>query len=89
MGFFGRDTSRRCPTCDAELPKGTTRDHWLQHIELITPEEAHANGQPEAGGQYTWRCACGPANMKWADQFAAVSGLALHMMQRHAIALFS
>lgn len=80
MGLFGKRVTL-CPICDSELPKDGRMMHWEGHVTEI-PE-----GQGDASGQYTWQCACGPANMKWPKSSGAAAGLGLHMQERHAIPL--
>jgi hypothetical protein len=53
--------------------------HWESHVQIIGP------GQGDATGQFTWRCSCGPANMKWPHTGGAGAGLGLHMSERHGL----
>lgn len=82
MPLFGKKTTT-CPICAAAIEKGGTRNHWNSHVRQIPP------GQGDASGQYTWECVCGPAGMKWPTVAGANAGMALHMMQRHGIELYS
>ena len=86
MGLFSsKARTRPCPICSAALDDKTSAlnlsGHWMAHVEQIPP------GQGDASGQYTWRCACGPAGMKWDRDFAAQAALALHMTERHGFRL--
>lgn len=77
MGLFGKKTVP-CPICREELEKsGNKVSHWLGHAQMIPVGEG--------AGSYTWRCACGPADMYWERDYQAGAGLAVHMMQRHYI----
>lgn len=80
MGLFSKKAVA-CPICQAELQTKGNFGHWEVHVTQI-PE-----GEGDASGQYTWQCVCGPADMKWPKPGGASSGLALHMQQRHGIAL--
>jgi hypothetical protein len=80
VGLFSRRPTH-CPICTAELDKRDHWRHWDTHVQQI-PE-----GEGDASGQYTWRCVCGPAGMKWPKAGGASAGLALHMQQRHSIEL--
>lgn len=84
MGLFGKKVAKTvsCPICEEGLPLRVGHfAHWETHVTVI-PE-----GQGDASGQFTWRCRCGPANMKWPRVEGAAAGLALHMNQRHSIPL--
>lgn len=84
MGWFSKRTPPR-PICGAALGKSLTQTlrHCDTHVRQIPP------GQGDASGQYTWNRTCGPAGMKWPTDFAASSGLALHMQNRHMIPIDS
>ncbi len=81
MPLFGKKRVQTCPICQAELDgKAGAMDltsHWQEHVEVIPP------GQGDASGQFTWKCTCGPAGMKWENDFAAAAGLCMHMTERH------
>jgi len=72
-----------CPICSEGLDgKGsvmTLLSHWESHVEQIPPWHG------EASGQYTWRCSCGPSDMKWPHTMGAGAGLGLHMNKRHGL----
>lgn len=82
MGLFNRKPrTLTCPMCSSTVLQDERREHWRSHVEQIGP------GQGDATGQYTWRCSCGPAGMKWEKDYAALAAIQLHMMQRHGIAM--
>jgi len=69
-----------CPICEYNIDaSGNKMDHWLGHVFRIE--------SGECVGGFSWRCMCGPSDMYWAKDIQAASGLALHMMQRHAISI--
>jgi hypothetical protein len=80
VGLFSKKATV-CPICDSEISKAGNMSHWESHVTQI-PE-----GEGDASGQFTWQCSCGPAGMKWPKTGGAMSGLALHMQQRHGIPL--
>lgn len=82
MGWFSKNTTT-CPICQAAIEKDRSLRHRDTHVRQIPP------GQGDASGQYTWNCTCGPAGLKWPTDFAASSGLALHMQNRHGIPIGS
>lgn len=68
-----------CPVCSSALPHDQRASHWLGHASQIPP------GEGEASGQWTWVCTCGPAGMKWPNDFSAGMALEIHMYRAHAI----
>lgn len=80
MGLF-KKKPLPCPICSIDLLQVRKMEHWESHVTVI-PE-----GQGEASGQFTWRCWCGPANMKRPKSGNAAAGLALHMNERHYISI--
>jgi hypothetical protein len=82
MGWFSKRATP-CPICGMAIEKNSTLRHWNTHVSQIPP------GHGEASGQYTWQCVCGPAGLKWPTDFAASSGLAMHMHNRHGIPIGS
>jgi hypothetical protein len=79
--FAKKPKMTNCPICRDQFESSGKLEHWESHVSQI-PE-----GHGEATGQYTWECSCGPAGMKWPKVFGASAGLAMHMMERHGIAL--
>ena len=86
MGLFKRKTGgvprgmKPCPLCDELLTKQQAKihgGHFMTHVYRIESGEG-------AGG-YTWRCSCGPASMYWPHDMGALSGLALHLQQKHGM----
>lgn len=81
MGLFSKKSKLVvCPICSAEFdPKDGM--HQMSHVRQI-PE-----GEGDASGQYTFECSCGPAGMKWPNDFSASSALAIHWYRVHDIPL--
>ena len=82
MALFGKKAAKSvaCPLCsDVFDPKNGGTIHWMGHVSQIP------SGQGAASGQYTWVCACGPAGMKWPNDFSAAMALEIHMYRRHSI----
>jgi hypothetical protein len=81
MGLFGgKSKDVACPIC-AELfnPLRDGQTHWLGHVDEVPPD------QISAVDLHTWKCACGPARMRWGNDFSAGMALAIHMYRRHDI----
>lgn len=83
MGLFSGSNRtprglRDCPVCDESVPKAELK---MNGVHLRT--HVHAIQSGEGAGGYTFRCRCGPADMYWDDEFKALAGLAVHLMERH------
>jgi len=84
VGIFSKKpkAARPCPICGDDLNQVDNKySHWHSHVTEIP------QGQGDASGQFTFNCSCGPAGMKWPKPGGATAGLAMHMEQRHGIAL--
>lgn len=85
MGIFSKKQKLvTCLICRESIPGGITGDsmsHYESHVRQIPP------GNGDASGQYTWSCVCGPAGLKWTEDYKAAAGLAFHMHSRHGMPL--
>ena len=80
-----------CPICKQELTEeDMSHGHLFQHVEQITeltPMWLPSELRVLALGTFTWKCACGIADMHWPHEGGAASGLQIHLAQGHGLDL--